>query len=92
MRNQLDATRKAITAMSARSYDHDDSGSEHEATQVLIGLFQESEHAPYIMALGFQNLAHLLLLEIEELTGKAPHLTLAQHAKAIERAEENPLM
>lgn len=92
MGNPLDATRKAIEAMSARSFDDDDPGSEREARQVLIRFFQESEHAPYIMALGFENLAHLLLLEIEELTGKAPHLTLAQHAKAIECAAENPLM
>jgi hypothetical protein len=83
--NPLDATRKAIEAMTAWSIGDGEDRDEHTAFHHdrLARLLSEHERAPIYLAIGLQNLAGLLLLRIEELNGQSPRKTLQDIAAQI---------
>ncbi|MFI5779971.1 hypothetical protein [Nocardia sp. NPDC051570] len=85
MQEPLDATRKAIEAMTAWSISDGEDPAEHTTFHHhrLAILLSESEQAPIYLAIGLQNLAGLLLLRIEELNGKNPRETLQELASQL---------
>ncbi|ATL69763.1 hypothetical protein [Nocardia terpenica] len=86
MQEPLDATRKAIEAMTAWTIGDDEPGDHADFhRERLATLLSEHRNAPVYLAIGLQNLAGLLLLHIEELNGQSPRETLQHIASQLER-------